>query len=192
MRKVIQSTLISLDGIVDDVSAWGRKYFDAAWWKSSLETLEACDALLMGRNTYEMLAQRTQALLDRQPSGPSSSSADAAYGRQMNSIRKYVFSSQLKKADWNNTTLVRGDVAAEVARLKSEAGKALLVYGHGPLGRTLLEHDLLDELHFAIHPVLVGRGTAGLREALPSELALIDTKTLANGVVVARYEPLRT
>src|SRR6266496_1143889 len=112
MRKVIQSTLISLDGVVDDVSSWGRKYFDPAWWRSSLQTLEACDALLVGRNTYEMLAERTQALLAQGRGGELSPSRDDAYGRQINGIRKYVFSSTLKKADWKNSVLVRGDVAA--------------------------------------------------------------------------------
>ena len=179
MRRVIQSTLVSLDGVVDDVSSWGRKYFDAAWWKSAAQTLEACDALLLGRNTYEMLAERSRAV-------------DNAYVRQINGIRKYVFSSTLKTVDWNNSVLVRGDVAAEVAKLKGEVGKDIMSYGHGPLGQTLLEHHLLDEIQFAIHPVLVGRGKVALRDNLRVELELIESKTLANGVVVVRYEPIRT
>ena len=179
MRKVIQSTLISLDGVVDDASSWGQKYFDPAWWKSYTQALEACDALLFGRNTYEML-------------GKESRSRDNAYARQMNGIRKYVFSSTLKNADWNNSVLVHGDVAAEVAKLKREDGKDIMSYGHGPLGQTLLEHDLLDEIHFAIHPVLVGRGKVALRHNLRAELKLIESKTLANGVVVVSYEPIRT
>ena len=179
MRKVIEATLISLDGVVDDVSSWGQKYFDPGWWKSYTQALEACDALLLGRNTYEMLGERAR-------------SVDNAYTRQMNGIRKYVFSSTLKKADWNNSVLVRGDVAAEVAKLKREDGKDIMTYGHGPLGQTLLEHNLLDEIHFAIHPVLVGRGKVALRDNLRAELKLIESKTLANGVVVVSYEPIRT
>ncbi len=179
MRKVIQSTLVSLDGVVDDVSSWGRKYFDPAWWKSAAQTLEACDALLLGRNTYEMLAERSR-------------SVDNAYVRQINGIRKYVFSATLKSADWTNSVLVRGDIAAEVAKLKREDGKDIMSYGHGPLGQTLLEHNLLDEIHFAIHPVLVGRGKVALRDNLRAELKLIESRTLANGVVVVSYEPIRT
>jgi dihydrofolate reductase len=178
MRKVIQSTLISLDGVVDDVSSWGRKYFDPAWWKSYTQAIEACDALLLGRNTYEMLAERSRSI-------------DNAYSRQINGIRKYVFSSTLKKADWNNSMLVRGDIAAEVTKLKREDGKDIMSYGHGPLGQTLLEHNLLDEIHFAVHPVLVGRGKLALRDNLRAELKLIESKTLANGVVVVSYEPIR-
>jgi len=179
MRKVIQSTLISLDGVVDDVSSWGRKYFDAAWWKNATQALEACDALLLGRNTYQMLAERSR-------------SVDNPYTRQINGIRKYVFSSTLQTTDWNNSVLVRGDVAAEVAKLKREEGKDIMSYGHGPLGQALLEHDLLDEIHFSIHPVLVGRGQVALRDNLRSELKLTESKTLANGVVVVSYEPIRS
>ena len=178
MRKVIESTLISLDGVIDDVGSWAGKYFDPAWWRSYTQALEACDALLMGRNTYEMLAERSRAV-------------DNAYSRQMTSMRKYVFSSSAKTADWNNSTLVRGDVATEVAKLKREEGKDIMSYGHGPLGETLLEHNLLDEIHFWIHPVLVGRGKTGLRDDLRAELRLIESKTLANGVVVVSYEPVR-
>ena len=178
MRKVIESTLVSLDGVVDDVGSWGRKYFDPAWWKSATQTLGACDALLLGRNTYEMLAERSRVV-------------DNPYSRLMNGMRKYVFSSTLKNADWNNSVLVRGDVAAEVAKLKREDGKDIMSYGHGPLGQALLEHGLLDEIHFAIHPVLVGRGKVALRDNLRAELKLIESRTLANGVVVVSYEPIR-
>jgi len=192
MRKVIESTLMSLDGVVDDVGSWGRQYFDATWWKAALHTLDACDAVLMGRKTYEMLLERTLALLSRGPDAERSLSHDDAYARQLNAVRKYVFSSSLKRAGWNNAVLVRGDVAAEVAKLKREEGKDLLVYGHGPLGQALLEQNLLDELHFSIHPVLAGRGQSALRDNLRAELKLIASKTLANGVVVASYEPRRT
>ena len=178
MRKVIQSTLVSLDGVIDDVSSWARKYFDPAWWNSYTQALEACDALLLGRNTYEMLGERSRA-------------ADNAYGRQINGMRKYVFSSTLKKVDWKNSVLVRGAVAAEVAKLKLEDGKDIMSYGHGPLGQALLEHNLLDEIQFWIHPVLVGRGKVTLRDNLSAELKLIESKTLANGVVVVSYEPIR-
>ena len=190
MRKVIQSTLMSLDGVVDDVSTWGRAYFDLAWWKSSLQAIEACDALLLGRNTYEMLAGRTQALLAAGGNAPSLS-PDQAYGRQLEATRKYVFSSTLEKADWKNSVLVRADVAAEVAKLKREDGKDLMIYGHGPLGQALLDHDLLDEVHFAIHPVIVGRGRMALRDGLQAQLELIESRTLANGVVVVSYRPVR-
>src|SRR5262249_25067445 len=99
----------------------------------------------------------------------------------------YVFSSTMKKAEWKNAMLVSGDVAAEVAKLKREDGKDIMSYGHGPLGHTLLQHGLLDEIQFWIHPVLVGRGKTVLRADLRAELQLIESRTLANGVVVVSY-----
>jgi len=191
MRKVIQSTLMSLDGVVDDVSAWGRTYFDPAWWVRSLQALETCDALLMGLNTYAMLAGRTQALLASNRDDEHSFSPDLAYCRRLDGIRKYVFSSTLETADWTNSVILRGNVAEEVAKLKRDGGKDLMIYGHGPLGQALLEHDLLDEIHFAIHPMIVGRGTVVLRDGLQAELQLIESRTLANGVVVLSYKPVR-
>lgn len=178
MRKVIEATLISLDGVVDDVGSWGQRYFDPAWWNSYTRALLACDALLMGRNTYEMLWQRARAV-------------DNAYTRELGAIRKHVVSSTLKTAEWQNSVLVRGDVAAEVAKLKREPGKDIMSYGHGPLGQTLLEHDLVDEIQFWIHPVLVGRGQPALRDNLRAELKLVESRTLPNGVVVVTYEPAR-
>jgi dihydrofolate reductase len=194
MRKVIESTLISLDGVVDDVGSWGGKYFDAAWWKSSLLALEPCDALLLGRNTYEMLAGRTQALLAPGRDGGVAPAPENArdYARRLDGIRKYVFSSTLRTAEWKNSVLVRGDAAAEVAKLKREVGNNMMIYGHGPLGQAMLEHGLLDELHFSIHPVLVGRGKVALRDNLRAELKLTESKSLANGVVVVSYEPIRS
>ena len=178
MRKLIEATLISLDGVIDDVGTWGAKYFDDAWWKSYTHALEACDALLLGRNTYAMLWARARAV-------------DNDYCRRLTSIQKYVFSSTLKEAEWKNSTLIKGDVAAEVAKLKREAGRDIMSYGHGPLGEPLLRHNLLDEIQFWIHPVLVGCGTTALRNSLRVDLELAHSKTLANGVVVVSYAPVR-
>jgi dihydrofolate reductase len=107
----------------------------------------------------------------------------------MNSIRKYVFSSTLERADWHNSTIIRGDVAAEVRKLKQQTGRDLIMYGHGPLGQTLLEHHLLDELQLAINPLFVGCGTLLFREGEKTTLKLVATKTRANGVVVLSYQP---
>lgn len=178
MRKVIEPTLISLDGVIDDVGTWGGKYFDDAWWKSYTHALEACDALLLGRNTYEMLWARARAI-------------DNDYTRRLTSIQKYVFSSTLEKAEWKNSMLINGDVAAQVAKLKRDVGRDIMTYGHGPLGETLLKNNLLDEIQFWVHPVLVGRGTTALRSNLGADLKLVASETLANGVVVLSYEPAR-
>ena len=101
-----------------------------------------------------------------------------------------MFSSTLKKADWSNSSIVKGDVAAEVRKLKSQAGKDLVIYGHGLLGQTLLKNDLLDELKLWIHPCFVGRGKLLFREGEKTNLKLIAQKTLATGVVVLTYQPV--
>ena len=130
----------------------------------------------MGRRTYEMFAAM-------------SLTGTGDYADRMNSIRKYVFSSTLEKAEWNNTTIISGDVPTAVAELKQQDGHPLVMYGHGPLGQTLLEHQLLDELHFMIHPVFAGRGTLLFREVEKTALTLVGTTTLDTGVVVLSYQP---
>jgi dihydrofolate reductase len=175
MRKIIESTLMSLDGVIGDPHLWSMDYFDKEAEKFALELLSASDAMLMGRRTYEFFAaafpHRT-----------------GDYGDRINGIRKYVFSSTLPKADWSNSTLIRGDAAAEVGRLKQQPGKDLVIYGHGLLGQTLLEHGLLDELKLWIHPLLIGRGKLLFREGERHKLKLIAQKTLAAGVAVLTYE----
>jgi dihydrofolate reductase len=179
MRKVIESTLVSIDGVIGDPSAWASEYFGTAAEQAALEQLLDSDAMLMGRRTYEMFAAM-------------SLTATGDYADRMNSIRKYVFSSTLEKADWNNTTIISGDPATAVSELKQDDGQPLVMYGHGPLGQTLLEHRLLDELHFMIHPVFVGGGTLLFREIDKTPLRLAGTKTLDTGVVVLTYQPARS
>src|SRR5215471_14675188 len=177
MRKIIESTLVSLDGVIGDPHLWAMDYFDNEAEKFALELLLTSDAMLMGRRTYEFFAaafpHRT-----------------GEYGDTVNRIRKYMFSSTLQKADWSNSSIVKGDVAAEVGKLKLQAGKDLVIYGHGLLGQTLLKNDLLDELKLWIHPCFVGRGKLLFREGEKTNLKLIAQKTLATGVVVLTYQPV--
>src|SRR5262245_65156123 len=121
MRKIIESTLVSLDGVFGDPHIWATEYFDQEAEGYALELLADADAMLMGRRTYEFFA----AAFPHQT---------GAYGSRINSIRKYVFSNTLQQADWSNSIVVRGDVAAEAARLKQEEGRSLVIYGHGLLG----------------------------------------------------------
>ena len=176
MRKVIESTLLSLDGVIGDPHAWAGKYFDAEAQQSSLEQLLRSDAMLMGKNTYQIFSQ-----VWPQWTGP--------YAERVNGMRKYVFSSTLEQATWNNSVIVRGGVESEVMRLKQEGGKDLVIYGHGPVGQALLRRGLLDELHFRIHPVIVGHGRLAFAEGEHAGLELLDAQKLANGVIVARYTP---
>ena len=176
MRKIIESTLVSLDGVIGDPHLWATPYFDSEAEKHALELLSTSDAMLMGRQTYEFF----EAAFPRQT---------GEYGQRVNEIRKYVFSSTLKKADWSNSSIINGDVITEAAKLKSQPGKNLVMYGHGLLGETLLKNDLLDELKLWINPCVVGRGKLFFREGETTNLELIAQKTLATGVVVLTYQP---
>jgi dihydrofolate reductase len=174
MRRIIESALVSLDGVFGDPHTWAMEYFDQEAEKFALELLSEADAMLMGRRTYEFFA----AAFPHQT---------GEYGSRINNIRKYVFSNKLEKADWSNSTIVRGDVAAEAAKLKEQEGGALVIYGHGLLGQTLLEQDLLDELKIWIHPVFVGRGQLLFCEGKTATLKLAATRSLRSGTVVITY-----
>jgi dihydrofolate reductase len=178
MRRVIESTLVSADGVIGEPHTWTGEHFGEQAVGYALERLERSDAMLMGRRTYEMFS--------RIWARPRDDYAAAIYN-----MRKYVFSSTLQGADWNNTEIIRTDVAAAVRDLKRQDGKDIVLYGHGPVGQALLEADLLDELNLWIHPVVVGRGTQLFREGPRTDLRLTGTKTTETGVVILTYEPAR-
>jgi dihydrofolate reductase len=109
-------------------------------------------------------------------------------GGQAQCNAKYVFSSTLEKADWNNSTIVHGDVVAEVTKLKQQEGRDLLIWGHGLLAETLLKQHLLDVLDLSIHPLVVGRGRLFFREGENAKLKLLATKSFSK-IVKLTYEP---
>ena len=178
MRKVIESTLVSLDGVIEAPAAWTGDYFDSEAAQLAMEQLTASDAMLMGKTTYEMFAAMWPA-------------TTGAYAERMNRIRKYVFSTTLQHAGWDNTTIISGDVPAEVSKLRQQDGQDLIIYGHGLLGQTLLAHHLLDELRLWVHPLIVGAGGLFFRPGQKATLRLAATKTLGNGVIVLTYQPAR-
>jgi dihydrofolate reductase len=102
---------------------------------------------------------------------------------------KYVFSSTLEHAEWKNSTIMRGDVVAEVSRLKQQEGRDLLIWGHGLLGQTLLKHHLLDVLDLSIHPLVLGQGRLFFRQGETACLRLVAGKFFSQGIVKLTYEP---
>ena len=176
MRKIVESTLVSLDGVFGDPHVWATEYFDREAEAYALDLLSASDAMLMGRGTYEFLAGAFP-------------HQTGEYGRRINTIRKHVFSNTLTRADWSHSSIVRGDVVAEAAKLKQAGGGDLVMYGHGRLGRTLLESNLLDEIKLWIHPLFRGQGQVLFGGGGDKRLELIGTKTLGTGVVVLTYRP---
>ena len=176
MRRILESTLVSLDGVIDTPPRWANDYLDDAFRKDALDRLQACDAMLMGRVTYEMLST-------------AFANQKNEFADRMNGIRKYVFSSALTSSDWSNSEIVRGDVLSKVRELKARDGGDLALYGHGLLAQTLLNHGLIDELRITTFPVIVGSGKLFFRPDERAALSLIEAKSLATGAVVTRYQP---
>jgi dihydrofolate reductase len=179
MRRIINSTYISLDGVVEEPHMWpstGPEDERAVAIQTDL--LLACDALVMGRHTYDGFA----------PVWPTRSGDP--YSDHINSMRKYVVSSTLREPGWNNTTVLSEDPIAAIKELKQQPGKDIVQYGFGTVSHALVEHGLLDELRLWIHPLLVGKAAPAdllYRDGPQTVLSLLDTTPLSNGVVVLRY-----
>lgn len=173
MGDLIVSSLVSIDGVQHDPQSWVKQYFDAEAVEKSLVRLQNSEAMLMGRTTYEYFAA----------SWPY---AAGPYPDRINSMQKYVFSSTLESAEWNNTKVVSGDVVSEVTNLKQRSGD-LVIYGFGQLARTLLENDLIDVLEMWINPVVLGVGKPMFRPGTRKDLRLESVQQRASGVVAIRY-----
>jgi dihydrofolate reductase len=178
MRKIIEYCLVSADGIMLDDPFPFRDYDDDAYLRDRLGIFSACNAMLWGRATYERFAKMSL----------RGSEGTTPYAARLTAIRKYVFSSKLETAEWNNSTIVRGDVATEVTKLKQQDGGDLLILGHGLLGETLLKQRLLDVLEIAIYPVLVGHGRPFFRGGQAAKLKLAATRNFSK-IVKVSYEP---
>lgn len=180
MRKIINSTYISLDGVIQNPQDWPALGASGADGNAlQTELLFTCDAVLMGRHTYDGFA----AVWPARSGDP--------YSDRINTMAKYVASSTLAGPEWNNTTVLGGDVPAEIARLKNQPGQDIVQYGFGQLSYALLERGLLDELRLWVHPFFVGSGNPDdllARKCPLTELTLTGSKTLSSGVVVLSYK----
>ena len=181
MRKIMNSTFITLDGVIENPQDFPGSVDDESG-AIHKELLFGSDAVLMGRRTYEGFA----------PVWPTRSGDPA--GDHINSMRKYVVSSTLRDPEWTNTTVIADDPIGAIRALKEEPGKDIVQYGYGPLTHALVEHGLLDELRLWFHPLLVGKGGPGdllYRDGPTTMFNLVDTTALANGIVILSYEVAR-
>jgi dihydrofolate reductase len=188
MGKIVISDNVSLDGVIQDPA--GDEGFTRGGWvgriaalpelaKVALDEAQGAEALLLGRRSYEWLAARW----------PSRSGELAD---RLNSLPKYVVSSTLADPEWDNSTVLKGDVVTEVSRLKHELDGEILVPASFQLVRTLIEHDLVDELRLKIFPVVLGAGERLFGETSDKKpMRLLDTQTLGDGVAILTYEPVR-
>jgi dihydrofolate reductase len=188
MGRIVVSDNVSLDGVIQDPA--GDEGFERGGWvglikdrpgvnKLALDDALGAEALLLGRRSYEWFAGRW----------PSRSGELAD---RLNSMPKYVVSSTLHEPDWNNSTVLEGDAANEVSTLKQELDGDILVPASFQLVRTLMEHDLVDELRLKIYPVVLGDGKRLFGETSDKKpMRLVDTKTIDGDIAFLTYEPVR-
>jgi dihydrofolate reductase len=188
MAKLVVTEFVSLDGVMEDPGgAEGYKHggwtfkFDrgAEGDKFKLDELLASDALLLGRVTYQGFAKAWPSIND-----------EVGFAKQMNSMRKYVVSTTLtdEEATWENSQVIRGDVAGEVARLKAHPGGDILVAGSCSLAHSLMEHGLVDEYRLMVFPIVLGSGKRLFTETSDlTRLALTECGTAGDGILLLTY-----
>jgi dihydrofolate reductase len=188
MGKIVVTEFVSLDGVIE-APGGGEDYKHAGWTfeidrgeegdKFKLDELIEAEAQLLGRVTYEGFAAAWPTMED-----------GAGFAEKMNSMPKYVVSSTLREASWENSTILPGELADEVAKLHREIDGTILVAGSAQLVQGLLEHDLVDELRLMVFPVLLGEGKRLFGDVSAKKpFNLVDSKTLGAGIALLTYEP---
>lgn len=191
MSKLVVGTFLSLDGVMqapggpdEDPSGgfrhggWSVGYWDDAMGEVITESIQQADSLLLGRKTYEIFAAHWPHVTDDDP-----------VAAKLNSMPKYVASTTLDRVEWNNSTLINGDLAQEIPKLKDQRGGEIQVQGSCQLIQTLMKHELVDEYRLWIFPVLLGSGKRLFGDGtMPAGLKLLDTTASSSGVVIHRYE----
>ena len=186
MGRIVVTEFVSLDGVME--APGGGEDFKHAGWTFNIsrgeegdkfkldETLNS-EALLLGRVTYQRFAA----------AWPSRKNE---FADKLNSMPKYVVSSTLEKAEWNNSTVLRGDVVAEVSKLRQESSGDIVVHGSAQLVQTLIEHDLVDELRLMVFPVVLGTGKRLFGDTSDKKrMRLASSKTVGDGVVILIFQP---
>jgi dihydrofolate reductase len=188
MGKVVVTEFVSLDGVFEDPG--GAEDFEHGGWtfefdrgddgnKFKLDELMAADAQLLGRVTYEGFAQAWPGRED-----------EVGFAKKMNSMPKYVVSTTLENPEWNNSTVIKDNVAEEVSKLKEQYDGDILIAGSGQLVRTLMEHGLVDEYRLMVFPVVLGRGKRLFEGTNRTTLQLTDSKQVgSDGVTILTYAP---
>lgn len=193
MQKLVVGTFLTLDGVMqapgdpqEDTEGgfqhggWQLPLFDDDAGRIISEQIAETDSLLLGRKTYQIFARYW-------PNAP----ADDPIAQKLNNLPKHVVSTTLDKAEWNNSTLIKGNVSEEVNKLKQSGSGILSVTGSGKLAQTLMQKDLIDEYILWIHPIVLGSGKRLFEGGIvPVNLKLVDTKTTASGILILTYQPV--
>jgi dihydrofolate reductase len=184
--RIVVTEFMSLDGVIEDPG--GAEDFKHGGWsfefnrgdegdKFKLDETLSSEALLLGRETYEGFAKAWP-------------SREGEFADKFNTMPKYVVSSTLEDPEWNNSTVLKGDVVEEVTKLRQELDGDIYVHGSCQLAQALIEHDLVDELHLMVFPVVLGTGKRIFGETSDKKpLRLVDSKTVGDGVTILAYQP---
>ena len=187
MGRIVVTEFVSLDGVMEDPG--GAENFKHGGWsfeiargeegdKFKLDEAFSSEALLLGRVTYQGFAEAWPA-------------REGEFADKFNSMPKYVVSSTLDEPEWNNSTVLKGDVAQEVGKLRQEQDGDIVVHGSARLVQTLIEHDLVDEFRLMVYPVVLGGGKRLFGETSDKKpLRLVDSKVVGDGVAILIYEPV--
>jgi dihydrofolate reductase len=182
MRKIVVGMFVSLDGVIEGPgptdnfvhAGWTMPYFNEEVGQAIAENTFRSDALLLGRNTYHDFA----GVFASQSGGQA---------EIMKNFPKYVVSTTMKKAEWNNSTLISSNIIEEVTKLKQQSGKDITISGSGMLVHSLLKHDLIDEFSLLVMPVVLGTGKRLFPEGVKTSFKLVNAKPLSSGVVHMTY-----
>jgi dihydrofolate reductase len=194
MRKLIVNEFLTLDGVMQapggpdedrsggfEHGGWQMDLFDDVMGEAVTRGMNEAGGFVLGRKTYDIFAAYW----------PTAQAEEGAIAETLNSLPKHVASRTLTEPlSWNNSTLIKGDVAQGLRKLKAEAGKDLHVIGSGDLAQTIIREDLADEFRLMIHPVVLGSGTRLFREGNPRRpLELVESSTSTTGVLIITYRP---
>ncbi len=178
--RLVATEYVSLDGVFEEPGHWSGPFFDEQAGQFKWAELQASDALLLGRKTYEGFARAWPTM-----------EGVGEFGVKMNTMPKYVVSSTLDRVDWTGSKLIKGDAMNEIRKLKHQPGQDLLLPGSAQLFNALMREDLIDLYRLMVHPIVLGSGRPRLfaEDAPPRKLELKETKRFAKGIVVLELEP---
>lgn len=202
MRRIIVSEFVTLDGVMEAPDKWSFQFSNEEIVKYKFDELFASDVLLLGRVTYQIFADAWPSLTDeenllriKEAGGDTEAlQSDAGKGNpfadRMNSIKKFVVSTTLKEAKWNNSKLIKGNIVQEISKLKRQPGQDILIEGSSDLMNSLMQQDLIDEYRLMVFPIVLGSGKHLFKNGIDKKvMTLVDTRTFRSGVVVLSYKP---
>jgi dihydrofolate reductase len=178
--RLVATEYVSLDGVFEEPGQWSFPFFGEEGGRFKWAELQASDALLLGRKTYEGFAAAWPTM-----------EGTGEFGEKMNSMPKYVVSSTLDRVEWTGSQLIRGNVADEIRRLKKQPGQDLLLSGSAQLFNAMMRENLIDLYRFMVHPIVLGKGKRLFADGPERVLDLTETKRFSSGIVIMELVPAR-